>query len=489
MIDLGSRREFFWDDYLTESVGTTAPLCLHEPVPREKVFVFDAPWEGNACIYFNALYIPEDRKWRMYYLGMHMKTCVSDTRPTDVSVCCIESEDGSHWHRPGLGIKPWQDIRDTNIILTKDDLSGCTSIDNFFVTRDTHPAPAVPGRYKAVMLFTGGLMPDGRRDRRLISLVSEDGLRFRRLGDITADGTFDSLNTVHWNPALGKYLCYFRSFHTGNGDFDRNIPWNDQTRDIRVTFSDDFIHWSPPQRVEYTDGEDIPMYTNCVSPCPDAPHMLIGLPTRYTERTAWTPAFDRLCGAAARRERMEMDRRYGLALTDCAFMCSRDGVRFTRSREAFMRPGPEAPANWVYGICYPSTGFLPTPGLLPGSDDEWSFYSPVNHWMEDPAVLYRYTVRQDGFVSRHADAAAKTVLTRPFTFTGTHLTLNFSTSARGFIRVRLRAGAITADSGELFGDSICRIIDFDRDIASLAGQPVQMEVTLCDADLYSLRFR
>ena len=55
-----------------------------------------------------------------------------------------------------------------------------------------------------------------------------------------------------------------------------------------------------------------------------------------------------------------LSKREGLAITDCAFMCSRDGRNFKRYDEAFFKAGPEYGYNWVYGDCYPAKGFLTT---------------------------------------------------------------------------------------------------------------------------------
>ena len=77
-------------------------------------------------------------------------------------------------------------------------------------------------------------------------------------------------------------------------------------------------------------------------------------------------------------------------------------------------------------------------------------------------------------------------------FDGVSLEVNFATSALGSFRIRLCGEDGTPlegyDSGNLFGDSVARPVDFDRPLAALAGTPVRMEISLQDADLYSFRF-
>ncbi len=83
-------------------------------------------------------------------------------------------------------------------------------------------------------------------------------------------------------------------------------------------------------------------------------------------------------------------------------------------------------------------------------------------------------------------------------FSGKELTLNFSTSAAGGIRVELQKpdgqpirGFSAADCREVFGDELERTVTWNSgsDLGELAGQPVRLRFVLRDADLYSIRFR
>ena len=183
--------------------------------------------------------------------------------------------------------------------------------------------------------------------------------------------------------------------------------------------------------------------------------------------------------------------RYGLTLTDCIFIFSRDGQRFHRTDEAFMRPGPESPDNWVYGDCYPARTLVRTPSPF-GGDDELSIFAYDRHWTGLASRLHRYRLRQDGFVSRRATYAGQTVVTKPLVFAGGELLVNFSTSARGrmFVTIRDEAGK-SIRSVELFGDKVDRPVDFAEGgkVADFAGRPVTLTFDMSDADLYSFRFR
>lgn len=476
MLSIGSRRECFFDEYLIDTGLTTAEFRLHEPVRRERVLVHDAPWEGDGCDFHNIL--KDDDLYRMYYLGWWM---LDKGKGKDIYVCYAESKDGLNWIKPNLGLFEYEGSTDNNIILTKE-FHG-SHIDNFMVFKDTNPACPADALYKAVAFYKN---PDTRHPE-LHSYISSDGIRFTKKGLVTDKGQFDTLNVAFWDECAGKYRCYFRSFHDvpENGDLNAGI------RDIRYIESADFVNWTEPVILDFGDAEDIPLYTNVVQPYPRAPHMLVGFPSRYAEYPEWTENFDELAGREKRLERMKHHPRYGLTVTDCVFMCSRDGWHFKRYDEAFMTPGPEVPTNWVYGDCYPSYGLIETPSAIPGADKELSFFTFDNHWMGIPTDLYRYSMRMDGFVSLHAGAKEQTIVTKPFTFEGMELFANLATSARGYVIFILTdENGKKYESCRTFGNSTDKRIHFGENVlASLAGKEVTLTMRIKDADIYSIQFR
>ena len=111
--------------------------------------------------------------------------------------------------------------------------------------------------------------------------------------------------------------------------------------------------------------------------------------------------------------------------------------------------------------------------------------------MKTGTVLRRYTIRQDGFISRHAGVKPAKVVTKPVLCEGGRMLVNFSTSARGHLYVRVKgADGREVRSIELFGDRVDREVAFaSGDLGSLKGREVTVEFELLDADLYSFRFR
>jgi len=90
MIDIGKRRECFFDTYLIDEEKTTASRRLHKPTRRDVILTMDAPWEGKYTTMFSVVFA--EGKWRMYY-----NTVIS---PKEKFVCYAESDDAVHWTRP-----------------------------------------------------------------------------------------------------------------------------------------------------------------------------------------------------------------------------------------------------------------------------------------------------------------------------------------------------------------------------------------------------
>ena len=89
------------------------------------------------------------------------------------------------------------------------------------------------------------------------------------------------------------------------------------------------------------------------------------------------------------------------------------------------------------------------------------------------------------------------LITRPVTFTGGTLSLNFATSAAGSLRVELQdvqgkalPGYALNDCDELFGDTVDRTVTWHNksDLSTLIGDVVRVRFVLRDADLFAFQF-
>ncbi len=439
-IDIGTRLEPFVDDYLIEKMDGVR-LMLHSPVVREKVFGFDAPWEGETSAYVTVLH--DGEKYRMYYRGS------SEINKHPEFTCVAESTDGIRFTRPNLGLFEFNGSKENNIVWMAQGGHAFTP----FV--DTNPNAKPDERFKAVAPLNAA-----GKGNALFAYTSPDGYHWKRIGDkpVITEGGFDSQNLAFWDDERGEYVCYFRGWR--------------RVRDILRSTSRDFVTWSKPEWLSYTGAPAEDLYTNAITRYPRAPHIYVGFPKRLVPG----------------RKAVESHPIDGVS--DGVFMSSRDGLNFHRWPEAFLRPGLDR-NNWTDRNIMAAWGvFELTPGEIS------IYYS--QHYRHATAHMVRATVRTDGFVSVNAGYGGGEFVTKPLTFAGKELVINYSTSAPGEVRVEIQdasgqavPGFALDDCPPIYGDRIERVVKWKggSDVSSLAGKPVRLRVKMKDADVYSLRFR
>ena len=509
---IGSRRELFVDDYLVERLVGRAELLLQHPVPREIALETGEPWEGNGTNYITVF--QDAGKYRMYYRGTHYSYLGGKDRPDHRDVYCYaESLDGIHWSKPQLGLFDWNGSKKNNIIL---DGAGVQAFAPF---RDPNPASAPDALYKAIGW-------DGPK-KGLYAFKSADGIIWSLLAPdpVITDGVFDSLNLAFWDGERGEYRAYHRDFR-GRVEADLILSGVDRGRDIKTSRSPDFLNWTKPEFLSYSANVDLgrpeseaakanhppgyptsrvsELYTNQILPYYRAPHVLLGFPTRYTDR-GWTesakllPRYDyRQIRATSPTGTMPQgSRREGTAVTDGMFMTSRDRSHFSIWPESFIRPGLRTRDTWFYGDIYQNWGLVETKSTVQDAPPELSIYVTERTLQETGAVVRRYTLRIDGFGSLHAPLAGGELVTKPLIFEGEKMEVNFSTSGVGSIQIEIQdtdghplPGFSLEDCHEIYGDDLERTVGWQQParLASLAGRPVRLRFVLKDADLYSFRF-
>ena len=493
--DIGSRLEPLVDDALIAKFSGKAELLLHHPVARDIALVHDAPWEGSGTGYHSVF--KDGDVYRMYYKAWHLDVqpgtngkAKLNTNSHPLYTCYAESKDGIHWTKPNLGIVEFRGSKENNIVLASGEWQG-VKIDagHIALAKDENPNAAPDAKYKGLVLSAS---PKG-----LLAFKSPDGIHWSPMQTepVLTAGAFDSQNLAFWDSARGEYRAYWRIFTAGVTNDKEWKPVGH--RAIRTATSKDFIHWENQRDVAYVDSPSEQLYTNVVKPYPGAPHILIGFPTRYVERTAWSESMRALPEHEHREMRASVTQRYGLAITEGLLMTSRDGNTFHRWNEAFLRPGLERDGTWHYGHQYIAWHLVETKASLTGEPDEYSLYATESYWTGNSSELRRYTIRKDGFVSVHAPMSGGEFITKPIKFSGKHLLLNFSTSAAGSVRVELQdaegkpmPGFSLDDCEETFGDSIQRTVFWKsgNDISSGAGKPVRLRIVMKDADVFSFRF-
>ena len=479
MLNIGSRLEVFWDDHVIDTEKTTARHQICHPVKQGICHVFDKGLENIAISYPNIIKIGDE--YRLYYIAIDG---TNDQIKGDIRVCV--SKDGINWTYPELGIHPYPetDPKDlpNNIVIPQ-------ASDGYLVMYDENPACPPEEKYKAVGCIYIRDENGKETDRQLWYYASSDGYNFTGPYFITRDGYFDSLNILFWHE--GKYHLYIRSAHAKRGT--DNTAEKGGTRDIRVMFSEDFKTWTAPKEITYLDGRDFQMYTNQIQPYPRAPHIFIGLPTRYCQREDWTENVEQFGSIEAKKAKMEyhkwVGKRIALALTDAMFMVSRDGENFYRYSEAFLTCGLEEKENWFYGDCFFAYR------MIEADEQNYYLYMEERHGLYGGKRLAYYKIRKDGFACISAGDKVEEVVTKPLTFEGSDLHLNFSTSAFGSIYVDVLDADGNpiegATSFEVYGDTVDRRVTFSdgTKFERFAGKPIRLRFRMCEAKLYSMYFK
>jgi len=460
-VDIGTRRELFVDDLLIGELNGVE-LKLHEPKLRPRV----TPPRPSGHY---ATMMKDGDTFRFYYRGdkvpgMHWRNGWGKYHENEVTLYA-ESKDGITWSEPDLGVYQIKSMPKGNVVLD-------VTEDTFLVTHnfspfiDTRPGVPKEERYKAL---GGGRYPpenwgswsapDERTKLRekygpggLKAFASADGIHWRLLKKEPVlneeIGNYDSQNVAFWSEAEGQYVCYFRIMRNG-------------LRSIRRSTSEDFLNWTEPIDMEANQpGEHL--YTNGTHPYFRAPHIYIALPTRFQTNRG--------------------------SITDIVFMSTRPGAsHFDRTfKEALIRPGV-GPSGWGNRSNYIAWGVVPT-----GPTEMSLFMYGGGH----------YTLRTDGFISVHAGFEEGEFVTKPFTFSGKELEINYSTSAAGMMRVEIQDaetrkaihGFSLEDSRKIWGDEIARIVKWgegdqgNSDVSSLAGKPVRLRFVMNEADLFAIKF-
>ena len=469
-IQIGSRRELFVDRFLIDKLSGTS-LQLHTPRDEGVALKFDKPWEGLFSGYATIVTL-EDGRLRAYYRG---KAVANKDGSEEELTCCAESTDGRAWTKPELGIFEVMGTKQNNVVLMKAN----TATHNFSPFRDERPGVPADERFKAF----GGTMEGGG----LTAWKSSDGYRWQKMAAdpviskamVPYKYMFDSQNVPFWSAAEGKYVAYYRVFENG-------------IRRIVRSESTDFLKWSAPVLLEYRNPEmEAPiehLYTNQTNPYFRAPHLYVAIAARFMPK--------RQVLTDEQAKAINVNPGYFKDTSDAIFMTTRPiegkehiGFYDRTFLEGFIRGGIGA-QNWVSRTNYPALNVVPT------GTNEMSVF--VNQDYAQPtAHLRRYSLRTDGFASLHCPYAGGHAITKPIIFVGRELSLNFSTSAAGGVKVGFEdvdgkafPGFSVEDCVTQIGNELDRKVSWKSgaDVSSLAGKPVRLRFSMKDADIFSFQF-
>ncbi len=438
---LGDRVEPFVDLFLIERMdGVTHRF--HTPIEQRGLKQPPSNGYYSTVIFHKKKYRHYCRETIPGYKGPD-----HDGNPGEVTAY-EESLDGIHWTRPKLGLFEVNGSRDNNYVL-----AGMAPFShNFSPFLDTRPDCPADQRFKAL----AGTQSGGG----LFAFVSADGIRWNKaskepiIKTQTGVYMFDSQNVAFWSETEKQYVAYCRQFR-------------DKLRSIVRTTSPDFVHWTPVKPVTANLPNEH-LYTSQAHPYFRSPHLTLGLATRFFPDRGQS--------------------------TDIVLLTSRDGTAFDRVlKEAYIRPA-NTRASWGNRGNYASLNVVPLMNDRADLPEEWR-YSII----EDMAIMVRdriYRLRLDGFASLHAGFEQGEIVTKPISFVGDSLVINYETSAAGQVKVEVLDDAGKPIPGfrldqmkeVLRGNERRQQVLWQGDLKTLAGKSIRLRFVITEGDLYSLRF-
>lgn len=479
-LQIGTKRQLFVDDALIDT-QQNVQLELHQPTPREVVLTVERPWENSVLTYVSVL--KDGDKYLMYYRGTSADAKYAKDVPKALSAgnwtytALAESDDGIKWTKPELNLVEFNGSKANNLIWPTDANKPWRDKNypgtDIFPFKDTNPAAPAAQRFKALANLG---------EYELVALVSPDGRRWSPLRTqpvvsfLKPNAMMDPPSVSYWDPITKQYVAYLRNWI------------NYRIRGFRRITSPDYINWSEPQPVTYGDAEVEHLYTSMAVQYERAPEYTLFFSKRF-----------------ARTDRLDPN---SPGLSEIVFLSSRDGLVFDRRfMEPFLPPGLDK-KNWG------PRGLMMGRGILQTSPTEMSLYYNENY-THPTARVRRATIRPDGFASVHAPWEGGEFTTKPFTFEGRELEINYSTSVAGSIRVELLdadgkpiPGYRAAECYEIYGDEIERTVVWKKGHSDVldeqhreipyspadvglvvAGKPVRLRFVMKAAHLYSFRFK
>ena len=481
-VEIGSDRQLFLDDCLLDMERTRdVTRTMNPPQSIRRVLKPDQPWEALGFIFYAS--VVDDGNTVKLFHGSY-----DGEKKKHFSLAT--SKDGLHWKRPQLGLKEFQGNKQNNILPI-----GAVEASVFL-------DPNAPPEKRYRLLFTKD-WPDP--DRAGVYVASSgDGIHWVTTPQRLLPFLPDSQPSAVWDEVLQKYVIYLRA-------------WNPRRSVVRVEVSDLESPWPYDRSVspryhwgkdkiptlsrelpmvmtpDEQDPENLHLYTSAVVRYPFAPSVYLAFPAAYLTYRGPDWKTRALTGNDGTFE------------TQLA--TSRDGTTWKRWRQ------PYVPAGFHDGLdlrlVSMGQGMVRRGRLLyqyfvgwphtHGRPSVWdSNLGDRAEWLKkDLGGIYAATQRVDGFISMDAAYTGGVLTTKPLRFEGNRLCLNLDTAGSGSAKVAI----LDADGAPIpgFTAADCEIINADAidyqvqwrngaDIASLAGRPIRLQVTMRNTKLYAIQW-
>jgi hypothetical protein len=484
LIEIGSRKQFFIDDYLIESMShCTTVLNRAEKVEHNPIVRPEHPWEGNDVGMGHVMWDDEQGLFTMRYSTTQWAVSQGDGEVIVEGegagrTCLATSRDGIHWEKPVVGEVEFEGSKDNNI-LPPEWLMGYTYRD----PNATDPAKRYRGHVR-----TGDTKSPGMTFDLYFSPDFKTWTPYEHNPIIDTSpriGRWGPTDFMGWDPIRRKYAVHMENC------LHRRAPLG--KRLIGRSESDDGIGWSEPETIllpDRLDPSDTEFYDLMVSAYEG---MYVGLLWIFstTNMTHHPEA-----------------------------VFSRDGIHYRRDyRRPFIERGSN-PAD------FDSVSLYADAPIVHGGQI-FTYYTGRN-W-RSPETLMELgdrskgaiglaVTRLDGFVSvdgtkgratdvppgRGQIAEYSELVTRSFSFTGSELHLNVQAALQQWgagpceIRVEVLEpnhayidGYEFDDADPITTDSIDHLASWkgSSDLSRFEGKTIKLRFYFKNAKLYSFQFR
>jgi hypothetical protein len=441
VIPVDGGRQLFVDDFLIQK--TTLQRTFHRPTfhPDTPVLKPDKPWEkevGPAAMVFSdgVWHDPKDRLFKAWYLG-------GITRST----CYATSQDGIHWDKPALDVKPG-----TNVVQA-------AARDSLTVWLD-HAEKDAERRFKMARSWSMG------KGWGLYLYVSADGIHW---GDpVATSGPCGDRTTIFYNPFRKVWVYSLRGDDAKMGRVRHYWEHADLIAGARWKAGEP-LPWIGADRLDprRDDLKTQPQLYNLDAVAYES--LLLGLFTIWRGQPKDRAKPNEVC-----------------------LGFSRDGFHWHRPDHRAFIGVSEKHGDWNWGNVQSAGGGC----LVVG--DRLHFYvsgragvqgSPTSGVCSTGLAL----LRRDGFASMDAGDEEGTLTTRPVRFQGKHLFVNVD-AGKGELRAEVLDGK--GEVVEPFTRARCEPVRADKtlqpvtwsgtaDLARLADQRVRIRFYLKNGRLYA----
>lgn len=486
-LNIGGRKQLFIDAKFVEQ-AEGVQWRVNPPVKTGLVLAGTNSWENGLI--FGASTVMEDQgKYRLWYTACPIPPGkVRNETYHTFFLCYAESDDGTHWRKPNLGLYEWNGSRENNILMQVPmEVGGGVFVD---------PTAPPEERYKLIGRLYGfrderfptmtGTGPEGTG---VYAYASPDGLRWQFKPQRLYPFEADAINMAFYDAEQGRYLAYTRT----RIDKTRRSVGVIATKELHQPWPYDE---KQPGRIPLAlaptadDPLDIDYYCPAAVKYPwaDGVYLMFASVYRHFPRPAKGTYVD------------DGRKYHNDGLLDVTLAASRDGLKFKRvSRQPYVPLGLAGARD--------SSQIYMTVGMVRHGNEVLQYYGGLDYThgmdialpqMKERGGLMQVRQRLDGFVSLEAEAGGGQFVTPSLVFAGQRLALNLEVPVEGEIRVELRdaedralEGFSFADCDPLMGNDLARVVTWSRgtsDLARLAGRPVRVAFKLRLAKLYALQF-